>query len=283
MKKKQRWAVGVLALTITVGGGVLLNQQAYAGAAIQTGTQAEASAAAAADAGKTGRGGFHKGSWFAGSEEIAGLLGMTTDELKEALKSGSTLAELAADKGVDVQKLTDAIAAKLTARLDEKLSAGSITQEEYDSRKAEITEKAGQIVSGEINMKSGRKMGGFFGASEEVAGLLGLTQDELKEAVKSGKTLADLAAEKNVDTQKLADLIISELTAKLDEQLAAGRLTQEQYDERKAELAEQAAAIISGELKPHGGHGGKGKHGGRGSVKSGTVSSVASAAAGQEA
>ncbi|CAM4283368.1 hypothetical protein [Paenibacillus tarimensis] len=281
MKNKQRWAAGALALAIAVGGGVLLNQQAYAAAAGQTGTQMGA-AAAAVEADKAGKGGFHRGSWFAGSEEIAALLGMTADELKEALKSGSTLAELAADKGIEVQKLTDAVAAKLTARLDEKLSAGSITQEEYDSRKAEIAETAGQIVNGEISMKGSRKMGGFYGASVELAGLLGLTEEELKDAVKSGKTLADLAAEKNVDTQKLTDLIVSELTVKLDEQLAAGRLTQEQYDERKAELAEQAAAIISGELKPHGRHGGKGKHGGRGSVKSGTTSSEAAAAAGQE-
>ena len=42
-------------------------------------------------------------------EAAAKALGMTTDELSTALQSGKTLEQLATEKGVDIQKVKDAI------------------------------------------------------------------------------------------------------------------------------------------------------------------------------
>ena len=53
--------------------------------------------------------------------------------------------------------------------------------------------------------------------SDAMAELLGMTVDELHEALHSGKSLAMIAEEKNVALSKVTDLLIAEFTANVDE------------------------------------------------------------------
>jgi len=85
----------------------------------------------------------HHGS---GMREVAKLLGMSKDELKTALMSGKTLAELAKERGVDRQKVVDLVAARMQKRLDERLKDGNVTRDAYETRKARIPELAARIV-----------------------------------------------------------------------------------------------------------------------------------------
>lgn len=121
----------------------------------------------------------------------------------------------------------------------------------------------------------GQHRGGSFKAgwnSAELATLLNLTEDELKTQLASGKTLTDIAAAQGVDKQKVQDLILSAMTAQLDSRLADGKMTQAQYDEQKATLADRAADVLthafSGKGGGKGGHGGfgGGRHGGFGGL-----------------
>ncbi|MCU1386678.1 MAG: hypothetical protein JWL72_16 [Ilumatobacteraceae bacterium] len=65
-----------------------------------------------------GRGGFGGGFGLAeGLDAAATALGVTSDELKTDLEAGKTIADIAKDKGVDVQKVIDAIVAVETTEL----------------------------------------------------------------------------------------------------------------------------------------------------------------------
>ncbi|WP_217595843.1 SHOCT domain-containing protein [Cohnella sp. GbtcB17] len=111
----------------------------------------------------------------------------------------------------------------------------------------------------------GHHRGGGFGAgwnNAELAALLNLTEDTLKAQLRAGKTLTDIAAAQGVDKQKVQDLILSAMTARLDSRLADGKLTQAQYDEQKATLADRAADALTNAFAGKGG--GKGGHGGPG-------------------
>ncbi|MDG0795198.1 SHOCT domain-containing protein [Cohnella ginsengisoli] len=111
----------------------------------------------------------------------------------------------------------------------------------------------------------GQHRGGGFRAgwnSAELAALLNLTEDELKTQLAAGKTLSDIAAAQGVDAQKVQDLILSAMTAQLDSRLADGKITQAQYDEQKATLADRAADALTDAFSGKGG--GKGGHGGFG-------------------
>jgi uncharacterized protein YidB (DUF937 family) len=256
MKHTKKLAASTLALAVVIGGGIWSGQ--FANAATATKQLTQNVKELGGHFGKKG-GGFKE---ITNNAEIATLLGVTADELKTQLEAGKTLAAIAAEKGVAIQKLTDLISKTMTTKLDKELADGKLTQTEYDKRKAELADRATKMVNGELGPKEGGHRGhggGFLEGNAEIATLLGVTADELKTQLEAGKTLAAIAAEKGVAVQKLTDLISKTMTTKLDKELADGKLTQTEYDKRKAELADRATKIVNGELGPQ--QGGRGKHG----------------------
>src|SRR6185295_15246663 len=59
-----------------------------------------------------------------GLDAAASALGVSTDELRQSLDGGSTIAEVAQSKGVDVQTVIDAMVADLQAHLDTEVAGG---------------------------------------------------------------------------------------------------------------------------------------------------------------
>jgi hypothetical protein len=105
-----------------------------------------------------------------------------------------------------------------------------------------------------------------------VAGVLKLTEAELKAQVEAGKSLADVAATQNVSVQSVIDAVVTEMKSHIAEEVASGELTQAQADEKLAEVTARATDMVNG-VRPAGmgqgkhggkGHGGKGGRGGHG-------------------
>lgn len=63
------------------------------------------------------------------------------------LADGSTIAEIAATQGVDVQTVVDAMVAEVGAHLDEEVTEGDLTQEEADAALAEATTEITTMVN----------------------------------------------------------------------------------------------------------------------------------------
>ena len=63
-------------------------------------------------------------------------------------------------------------------------------------------------------------------ASDAVAKVLGLTAEELRVELKTGKSLADIAEAKSVDIEKVKAAITADVKAHLDEEVASGEHTQ---------------------------------------------------------
>ena len=88
----------------------------------------------------TGRGMGH-GRIGHSLEAAATALGITSDELRTALRDGQTIADVAATEGVDIQTVIDAMAAEVKTHLDEEVAAGERTQEEADAKLADAIER----------------------------------------------------------------------------------------------------------------------------------------------
>lgn len=77
-----------------------------------------------------------RGLGLEGLQVAAEALGMSTDELITALRSGQTLEEIAEAAGVDIQDVQDAIQAAraddMRERIQQALDDGAITQEHAD-------------------------------------------------------------------------------------------------------------------------------------------------------
>ncbi|MEI7886935.1 MAG: hypothetical protein WCJ04_06050 [Actinomycetes bacterium] len=93
------------------------------------------------------QGGPGRGHRGPGVEAAATALGMTKDELRTAVQSGQTLAQVAAAKGVDVQVVIDAVKAELSTHLAEAVSSGKMTQAQADQKLAQATERITAMVN----------------------------------------------------------------------------------------------------------------------------------------
>ncbi|RKN78229.1 SHOCT domain-containing protein [Paenibacillus ginsengarvi] len=281
MKRLKTWVAGTMTLALTIGGGLWAHH--YVNAAPTgdaSGTQSQSQdqgsngkhdkRGAAPGLRKDAPGGkqmnqmpgmaFH----FAVSDELAALLGLTKDELAQAIKSSKSIATIAGEKNVSVDSVVSLLTKASLEKLDKQLADGKLTQEQYDKSKTSLTDTAKKFVNGELGGKFGLPGGmpGFgnkamgegvhfdfrFAASDELAALLGTTKDELAQAIKSGKSIATIAGEKNVSVDSVIGLITKAPLEKLDKQLADGKLTQEQYDKAKTTLTDSAKKFVNGEL-----------------------------------
>lgn len=93
-----------------------------------------------------GAGFGHHGGWF-GLETAAETLGMTEDELRTALDAdGATLASIAEDKGVAVDKLIDALVKAKQERIAKAVEEG-MPQDVADERLADLQERVTEWVN----------------------------------------------------------------------------------------------------------------------------------------
>jgi uncharacterized protein (DUF433 family) len=196
----------------------------------------------------------------AGPIEVAAeTIGIEPSELLAELRDGSTIAEVAEAHGVDPQAVIDAIVAEQRERLDRAVEDGLLTQDEADERAADLEERATDLVNGALDMPMwGRGplighpgMWGFAdGPLAAAANAIGIDPSELFAELRDGSTIAEVAEAHGVEVSDVVDAIVASLQERLDAAVDNGWITQEQADERAADLEEQATAIVNGDLGP---------------------------------
>ncbi|MFN8440354.1 MAG: hypothetical protein U0175_06290 [Caldilineaceae bacterium] len=190
-----------------------------------------------------GMGGGMMGGRFGQAGEmlttVAKALNMSEADLRAALVDGKSIADLAAEKKVDLQTIINAIMAEAKTRLDAAVSSGQITQERADQMLANMAQMLPEHLNqpfapGNGMMGSGLNWGPAFERGFNMLGTVAKTLDmsdaDLLSAVQSGKTVAVIAKEKNVDLQKVIDAILAERKTQLDAAVAAGTITQARAD-----------------------------------------------------
>jgi hypothetical protein len=100
------------------------------------------------------------GDKSARNEVLAQALGMSTDDLRTAVESGKTIAQIAADQSVDVQVVIDALTAQATTQIAEKVASGEMTQAEADVKLAELGTRITDMVNNPRPAEGGRGKGG---------------------------------------------------------------------------------------------------------------------------
>ena len=91
-----------------------------------------------------------------------------------------------------------------------------------------------------------------------ISSYLGLTADELRTDLQSGKTLAQLATAQGKTVSGLEDAIVAGAKTNLDAAVAAGTLTAAQEATKLADLQSHVDDIVNSTGPPAGGHGGPG-------------------------
>ena len=177
-------------------------------------------------------------------EALAGILGISVDEYTAAVDKAE---QQVVDQAVSEGWLTEKQAAELQSRLDQA--------------------PAGPGLGVGMDMGFGKLdkgPGGFAGVSLQsvAAEKLGMELTALQTELQNGKTIADVAKEKGVDTQTIIDAYLTQVKAKLDEKVASGDITQEQADTQLEQAKTSATEKLTSTWEDLG-HGG-GRHGGMG-------------------
>jgi hypothetical protein len=224
--------MGTMALSLIGGAGALITQNSFAAAS---------TAAPAATAKQTTSTAPKK------EHQSLDVLREVNDKLIAFLKldkatfkaklATQTLAQIAADQGIS----RDALKAELTAEVNAQL----------DKEKADFAQNIDKAVDSTQFAKPGERgeKGHREGTKIDLAGtaaLLGLSSAaDLKSALVSGKSIADLATEKGVAVQSVIDLQVTQIVKGLDQQLADQKITQAQYDKQKANSVTIATKIVN--------------------------------------
>jgi hypothetical protein len=149
-------------------------------------------------------------------------------------------AALAAQLGIDVQTLRNAQQAALDQVLQDAVASGRITQEQADKIKDHP-----RLARAAIAKRGAEKIRAWFAEIfASAAGALGMTSDELKAELRTGKSVAEIASEKNVPLSDVKAAVTREVTNKVDEAAASGNLTQEQVDSILSGLSDRLDRIF---------------------------------------
>ena len=163
--------------------------------------------------------------------------------------------DAASQLGVTPQKLSDALTQALKNRVDAAVKAGTLTKEQGDAIKKRIDAGDAPLFLGPGlgHRFGGRGFGGPGFAHPHPAGLeaaatyLGMTQAQVREALGNGKTLAQIAKDKNKSVDGLVQALTAEATKKIDAAQTAGKITKDQAAEMKAHLNDAITDLVNGE------------------------------------
>jgi len=120
----------------------------------------------------------------------------------------------------------------------------------------------------------------------DVAGVLGISADQLKADLAAGQSLSDIAGANGKSDQEVIDGVTAAVKTRLDAQVAAGTLTQAQADALLERAKVRIERVITvplpldarrplGRSGANGGNGANGAHGGGGSSGSTTSTTAA--------
>jgi hypothetical protein len=143
-------------------------------------------------------------------EALAGILGISVDDYNAA-----------------VDKAEQQV-------VDQAMSEGWLTQDQADMLQWRLDQApAGAGLGMEMGRGFGKMgMGGPGGDNmlSIAADKLGMKLTELLTELQGGKTIADVAKEKSVDTQTIVDAYLAKVKENLDQSVADGNITQKQAD-----------------------------------------------------
>ena len=98
------------------------------------------------------RGGFDRGAHL---ETVAEEIGIDVTALRDALRSGQTIAEVAVTNGSSAEAVTKALVTEMNTNLDQAVTDGKLTTEQADDIRADAPARIESMVNGEVEGRMG--------------------------------------------------------------------------------------------------------------------------------
>jgi hypothetical protein len=189
----------------------------------------------------------------------AGAAVAATGVLSPKQEREAFLSDAAKELGVAPGELSAALENALKKRVDAAVEAGRLTKAEGDRIKARIDSGDAALFFGGRGFGPGPGRFGHHGERghghgpglDAAASYLGLSEDRLREALEGGKTLAQVAKDRGKPVDGLIQALTDEKARRLDEAVAAGRLTKAERADLLAGLKRRITEFVNGRFPPH--------------------------------
>ncbi|HEX6461043.1 MAG TPA: hypothetical protein VF032_19160 [Thermoleophilaceae bacterium] len=164
------------------------------------------------------------------------------------------LGDVAKRLNVTPQQLDNALKGAFDDRLQAAVKAGRLTQAQADAIKKKVAQGGGPPMFGPGIATAGpgpgfmfgrRVMGPVMDGLDGAAKYLGLTNQQLVQKLRSGKSLADVAGEQNKSVDGLKSAITASVKSDLDQAVKAGKLTQTQESKILNGLATRLDTLVN--------------------------------------
>jgi lambda repressor-like predicted transcriptional regulator len=206
---------------------------------------------------------------FAGTDLLdtaADYIGMTEAAIRKALRDGKSLADLAKDKGKSVDGLKKALRGAIRKDADKAVEDGVLTKQQADRLVEKFSDDVDELVeqSGSLGPEFGFRGPGFGlgplgplekGISpradlmETAANYLSMTEAAVREALRDGKSLADLANVKGKSVDGLKKALRDAIRKDADKAVEGGVLTKQQAHRLVEKFGNAVDKLVEGSLR----------------------------------
>lgn len=166
-------------------------------------------------------------------------------------ESKAVITDAAKQLGVEPSKLSSALKKALEDRVDAAVADGRLSKAQGDDIKQRIESDQfpmlGPPLFGFHRHFDGGPAPGLRGLSA-AASYLGLSADDLRAKLRSGKTLAQVAKDQGKSVDGLVAVLKADLKKHLDQAVSDGRLTQAQEDRILSSAERRLTALVNGEF-----------------------------------
>jgi lipoate-protein ligase A len=173
-----------------------------------------------------------------------GAIGAT--KLTPKQESQAIINDAAEQLGVQPNELSDALKQALKNRVDAAVEDGRLTKKQGQRMKERIDANEVPFLGPGLVRPRHHGRHFFHAKLEGAARYLGMTEAQLRAALGNGKTLAQVARDRDKSVDGLVDALVENAEQKLDDAVKAGRLTEAEKREMLQGLRERTTDLVNG-------------------------------------
>lgn len=177
-------------------------------------------------------------------------LGLTEDQVRAGIEADQSLLQIAEANGITEAELVAALEAEATEHLADAVESGRLTQDEADERLADlddrIAERINELPSERQEQRQERREERRANRLEPLTDL-GLTIEDIQAGRQDGQTLAETAEANGISEDELVDALVAAAVERADAAVESGRITQDEADEKQADVEERITERVNAE------------------------------------
>jgi hypothetical protein len=179
------------------------------------------------------------------------VLGMTTAEVRDEIRSGKTMQEIFEEKGLDYETYLEQWLADHEACLADAVAEGKLTEDQAELLQERMDDRVedglffyqnqgfADSMRSYMRFRAEKIWEGGHGLIGQILEKLEITFDDLKVRITGGETLEEIAEEAGIDLDAKHDEFIQKQLENVEQALADGKITEAQADRIRERLNDQ--------------------------------------------